>query len=585
MGPSLIHIGVCTGHVTNTAIMRRLTDTTIALLVPLLVLLHLYVAPYTKVEESFNIQATHDILTYGVPFKNVRSYLESCYDHFTFPGSVPRTFVGPLALAGASRPLVWLVEGVDKQILVRAILGLYNAFSILAFRNGIAKAFGRNTANWYVIFQASQFHVMYYASRTLSNFFAFGLSTLALRSVTLSIGGVQHQVGDQVYEYQKGLVLLTVVGIVFRSEIAILLGCHTVWLLLQQRLSLRNVVASGLVGLVIGLGLTVPIDSFFWQKLPLWPEFTGFMFNIMQGRSTDWGTSPFHYYFTSALPRLLLNPLAYQVCIPLALYTPALRGPVLDMLVPNLVFVAIYSFQPHKEWRFIVYVIPPLTAAAAMGASWIWTRRTKSTAYRVLALGLLGFTATSFVISLGMLAVSSLNYPGADALNYLHAHADGSKEVVKVHMDTFSCTTGVTRFLQMPAMEDSSLPARRTLWVYDKTENETQLLRPAFWDQFDYALAEMPERAIGSWEIIHTIDAFTGLKLIRPGEQSSAGFDRETSFVPFSEPEDFHRGVTRRGIYRSWLHVEEFVRNKFTRGWGIRATTEPRISVLKSIKL
>lgn len=60
---------------------------------------------------------------------------------------------------------------------VRAILGLFNAFCILSFRNGVAKAFGRTAANWYMVLQASQFHVMYYASRTLPNFYAFGLST------------------------------------------------------------------------------------------------------------------------------------------------------------------------------------------------------------------------------------------------------------------------------------------------------------------------------------------------------------------------------------------------------------------------
>lgn len=409
--------------------------------------------------------------------------------------------------------------------------------------------------------------------------------TLALRSVTISIGGVQHQPSSQVYEHQKGLALLTVVGIVFRSEIAILLGCHTVWLLLNQRLSVLDVVISGSVGLFVGLGLTIPVDSFFWQRLPLWPELTGFIFNIMQGRSTDWGTSPFHYYFSSALPRLLLNPLTYLVCIPLSLSAPALRRQALDMLVPNVLFITIYSFQPHKEWRFIVYAIPPLTAAAAMGASWIWTRRTKLLVYRVLTLGLVGFTVASFGTSLGMLVVSSLNYPGADALNFLHAYADGSKDVVRVHMDTLSCTTGVTRFLQLPSTEDNFPSVRRTAWLYDKTENATQLFHPAFWDKFDYALAEKPERAIGSWEIIHTVNVLSGVKVVRPGEPSRADSAGRTSFASWSQSGSSSLGGTRPGVYRARLEVEDFMRNRITNGWWIRVETEPRIRVLRSIKL
>jgi alpha-1,6-mannosyltransferase len=66
---------------------------------------------------------------------------------------------------------------------VRAVLGLFNAFCLLSFRNGVLRTFGRNAANWYTIFQAGQFHMMYYASRTLPNFFAFGLSRFNIRSI------------------------------------------------------------------------------------------------------------------------------------------------------------------------------------------------------------------------------------------------------------------------------------------------------------------------------------------------------------------------------------------------------------------
>ena len=166
-------------------------------------------------EESFNIQATHDILTYGVPVTQAASRLREQYDHLTFTGPVPRTFAGPLVLAVVSWPGALLLEGVNRQILgrhflpsmlrnrtglfhsemrgglsisawrrenadrkviVRAILGLFNAFCLLSFRNGVLRVFGRSTANWFVVLQAGQFHLMYYASRTLPNFFAFGFS-------------------------------------------------------------------------------------------------------------------------------------------------------------------------------------------------------------------------------------------------------------------------------------------------------------------------------------------------------------------------------------------------------------------------
>lgn len=86
----------------------------LVLLLPAVVLLHLFLAPYTKVEESFNIQATHDILTYGIPWRHLfqgNFELPAQYDHLTFTGPVPRTFVGPLALAGASWPFIQFGAG------------------------------------------------------------------------------------------------------------------------------------------------------------------------------------------------------------------------------------------------------------------------------------------------------------------------------------------------------------------------------------------------------------------------------------------------------------------------------------------
>lgn len=87
-------------------------------LIPTLILLHLLVSPYTKVEESFNIQAIHDILIHGIPSYNADQFLSANYDHVSFPGSVPRTFAGALVVSGLSRPFVGLVrDGGEVQLL------------------------------------------------------------------------------------------------------------------------------------------------------------------------------------------------------------------------------------------------------------------------------------------------------------------------------------------------------------------------------------------------------------------------------------------------------------------------------------
>ena len=163
-----------------------------------MILAHLLAAPYTKVEESFNLQATHDILRHGIPdprSPGAGDFLRANYDHFTFPGVVPRSFVGSLVLAGLSKPVIGLTGGlVNEQIIgtwslsasidgwlgshciARGVLGILNALALMSYASTARKAFGRGVGNWYILLQASQFHVIFYASRTLPNMIAFALS-------------------------------------------------------------------------------------------------------------------------------------------------------------------------------------------------------------------------------------------------------------------------------------------------------------------------------------------------------------------------------------------------------------------------
>ncbi|RDW94203.1 dolichyl-P-Man:Man(7)GlcNAc(2)-PP-dolichol alpha-1,6-mannosyltransferase [Aspergillus mulundensis] len=562
--------------------------------IPALVLLHLTIAPYTKVEESFHIQAIHDIETYGIPTRNVKDTLQAEYDHFTFPGAVPRTFAGAIALSGLSSPIIWLKHDIDRQFV-----GLFNALSLLYFASGLRRAAGKTAAVWYLLFQASQFHVLFYASRTLSNMFAFSMTTFALASL------LPEPVSLTTYRKRGkiALYLITIAGIVFRAELALFLATHTLFLLATGRISIqREIIPAGILGLLLGLSITLPVDSFFWQKYPLWPELAAFKFNVVAGQASEWGTHSWHYYFTNALPRLLMNPLTYLIGIPVSLLQPATRRIAASILVPSFAYIAIYSAQPHKEWRFIVYAIPPLTATAAIGTSYIWTHRTKSLIYRFLSLGMIIATLASFILSsFVLLPASSANYPGAHALNTLHdyvlsaAPKTADKPVpISVHLGNLACQTGVTRFLQLPNNQYnmSDLPVSFT---YDKSPSPSSLTaKQTFWSRFDYVLLEPAEAESllslsGSsteyahsqsyaWETVDSVTGFAGLRVVKPGEEARGDIEEKILVWVFGV------NASEWGILGLWRGLKEELRSRVTRGWWVEIRMEERIRILERVR-
>ncbi|KAI1802456.1 glycosyltransferase family 22 protein [Daldinia bambusicola] len=542
-------------------------DLLLSLAIPALIIIHLLVAPYTKVEESFNIQATHDILVYGTPTKDVYQRLSSQYDHFDFPGAVPRTFIGPVMLAGISQPIIALVGFQYAQLIVRGVLGLFNAGALLVFKSNVGKAYGKSVARWYALLQLSQFHIMFYASRTLPNMFAFGLTTLAFSQL---IGDPAQK--TQVWRYKLAIAYLTIATAVFRSELAILMVTVTLYGLVQSHISLSEIIPAFIVFFAMSLSLTIPIDSYFWQK-PLWPELWGFYYNAVLGSSSEWGVSPWHYYFTSALPKILTNPLSSTVLIPYALRNTGTRKQAQSLVVPSLLFVAIYSLQPHKEARFIFYVAPPLTAAAALGADYIFNRRNKSVVFLLTSLVIVGSVLVSFGLSTAMLVISSLNYPGGEALSELRSLVTSSSssdlQTVMVHTDVLSCMTGVTLFGQHLYPPNDPHPANGLTFNYDKTEDENTLRIPSFWEKFDYVLAEDPALVIGTWETIGVVEGFAGVELIRPSTPSGGDTEKNQDRV-------LGRGELVRRVKDSVRAV--------TGGWWIGPRMQPKIHLLRKMR-
>jgi len=387
--------------------------------------LHLLICPYTKVEESFNLQATHDILAFQHDLKK--------YDHLEFPGVVPRSFIGPLIISAIAAPFVTVADSLEcskfvSLIIVRLVLGALVLWPLLRMKKRIRENLGESVSFWFLLITLSQFHFIFYLSRPLPNIMALPLVLFAF---------------DFWLARQVGLFITFSAAaiIIFRGELAVLMGFILIGELLNRRISVSKTLNIAVPSGLIYLAATILVDSHFWQRW-LWPEGEVLWYNIYLNKSSDWGTSPFWWYFYSAIPRAMGSSVLF---FPLGLF---LERRIRWIMWQPLFFVLLYSFLPHKELRFIIYVFPLLNLASATACSRFWENRMKSKWQFLLGLAAVGHLLANLVMTCFLLTVSHANYPGGDALAKLH-QLEPADANVTVHIDVAAAQTGVSRFGQL----------------------------------------------------------------------------------------------------------------------------------------
>ncbi|XP_076814353.1 dol-P-Man:Man(7)GlcNAc(2)-PP-Dol alpha-1,6-mannosyltransferase-like [Clavelina lepadiformis] len=450
-----------------------------------MVLIYLVCCPYTKVEESFNIQAIHDILYHGTDVTE--------YDHLTFPGVVPRTFIGPLFVSLLSSPIVKFSSIFENnkfltQYIVRLLIGCLVLSGLFKFSRSLKKVFGLDVVVHFLLITCSQFHFLFYASRPLANIFAMILALPALAS------WLKQDIG-------KFIWLAAFSAILFRFELCAIFAVCLLISLVRKHTSLLYVFVHALPAGIIALGFSVMVDSVFWQRY-LWPEGDVMWFNVILNKSSNWGTSPFYWYFTSTLPKALLLSCVF---IPWGFRCDPYRCAIL--LLPAIIFVLLFSILPHKELRFIVYTFPLFNAVAARGYADLKLRFRKSFFWKVGYILALSSILVNFAASFLFLKASVNNYPGGEIMSLLHKRVPcvTDAQPVHVHISNYAAQTGVTRFQE-------ACP----LWRYNKTEHlkrDDLRLNP----DVTHVIADYVESDVIMWKATHVpiaeTSAFSGVSL------------------------------------------------------------------------
>lgn len=124
---------------------------------------------------------------------------------------------------------------------VRLIVAYIFAACFSHLGRTLQRRYGIATAVFFTIFSLAQFHIPYYASRTLPNF-------LALPPVAYAVSQLLRG------KYWAGIVILTAVATVIRLEVALLVLPTALVLVLTGRMSLGSALGAGIAGGIGSLG-------------------------------------------------------------------------------------------------------------------------------------------------------------------------------------------------------------------------------------------------------------------------------------------------------------------------------------------
>lgn len=267
------------------------------------------------------------------------------YGHLTWEWSKGiRSYIHPLIIATVYRALICLGwDQVNYLILApRLLQAFFSAISDYCFYRWTDKS------KWSVFLIAISWFWFYTASRTLINTIETNLTTIALTSYPR-----HHQPDSTKFLWIVALVCF------IRPTAAIIWMPLCLFHMQRSAHSMLGLLFRKYlpIGLIVG-SIAIGLDSYAHGTLVITPiEF--FKFNVLEGVANFYGTQPWYWYFTMGLPAILgFFMIPFVFAIMQTLRRPEMYPDQMNLLYSILFALIVYSLLPHKEFRFILPLLP-----------------------------------------------------------------------------------------------------------------------------------------------------------------------------------------------------------------------------------
>jgi len=245
--------------------------------------------------------------------------------------------------------------------VLQACLSVYADISLFIFSE---RLFGRTIAFYSYALQLSSWFVFYTGSRTLTNTTEMALVLIALGSYNWKIFHVSLPVG------QKSSIF---VGLLSAGLSCIIRpSAATLWLPIavfelyfdtMKRKSVSFFKCGTIMALVL-FSMSTMIDYLFYGELII-VHWRFIKFNILQNMSGFYGRHQYHWYITQGLPVVLFTHLPLVLC---GIYDwkEKTKTKIALLVVISTQLISL-SFVEHKEFRFLLPIMPLMVCLAANG--------------------------------------------------------------------------------------------------------------------------------------------------------------------------------------------------------------------------